>query len=175
MKIFLSFIFLFATCVFSYPARADWPATIGQYQCLEVEVFQVDRDKASNRKEKRTAKSPEEGLLRLQQKIVSAIQEEKIISEVNQAGRPSCSGKALVVGGMISDYNIGSAARTFLIGGFAGKTKIVAETYIKDKQTGQILVKRRIAESSPPAIGNSEPPVEKQFASNVGRFVRKGK
>lgn len=175
MKIFLSAIFLFGACAFSSYARADWAATVGQYQCLEVEVFQVDRDKASNRKEKRAAKSPEEGLLRLQQKIVSAIQEEKIITEVNQAGRPSCSGKALIVGGTISDYNVGSVAKTFLIGLGAGKTKIVAETYIKDKQTGEILLQKRIAESGKVAIGGTEPPVEKQFASNVGRFVHKGK
>jgi len=107
--------------LFSTSAHADWVSTLGKYDCLEIEKFQVNREDFSNRERERASAIPEETLDQLQHAIVGEATREKIVSQVKKA--PGCKGETIVFGGIVTDYKQGSRAARILVGLGAGKQK----------------------------------------------------
>lgn len=164
-------VFILAFLATGNRVHADWPSTVGQFNCVEVEVFRADEA----RQDKKNDPIPDEVLMRLQKKIVAAVAKQGTFKTVYEANIAACSGKSLLIGGNISRYEAGDAALRFTIGFGAGNDKIVALVSARDKASGQVLLERRIAESSKPGFVEGEPAVERQFARNVAVFLEKGK
>lgn len=171
MKLLALMCAVFAVFFSPGGVQADWPSTVGQFSCVEVERFGADEA----RQDKKNDPVPDEVLTRLQKKIMAAVAKSGTFRGVYEANQGSCTGKSLVVGGALSRYEAGNAALRFTIGFGAGNDKIVALVSARDKESGQVLLERRIAESSKPGLVEGEPAVERQFARNVAVFLQKGK
>jgi len=161
-------------CTNAYAAK--WTVTLSEYQCIEVEKFIVDRNDYSTKKLERAASIPDESLVSLQHKIVGEIIRKSILPEVKKADLEPCKSKAIVFGGKVTEYKKGSRAARILIGLGAGKQKFEVQSYIKDKQTGNILASKKIVDRKFGGIaGGDEAKGERDFAEKAMRFVRSGK
>jgi len=160
--------------LFSTSAHADWVSTLGKYDCLEIEKFQVNREDFSNRERERASAIPEETLDQLQHAIVGEATREKIVSQVKKA--PGCKGETIVFGGIVTDYKQGSRAARILVGLGAGKQKFQVESYLKDKKTDEPLANKQIIDRKVGGwAGGDEAKGHQDFAEKVTTFIKKGK
>jgi hypothetical protein len=163
-------------CISCVSFAGNWNSTLAEYNCLEVEKIQVDRNDFSTKKLERAAAFPEEMRTSLQHKIVGEISRENIIPSVKKAGTTACTGKTLIYGGKLTEYKKGSRAARIMIGMGAGKQKIEVDSYIKDKSTGQVLATKTVVDRKFGGIaGGDEAKGERDFAEKVARFVKNGK
>lgn len=176
MKIITILLVSFILSIPSVALAGPWTGTLKEYQCIEIEKFAVDREDFSSREMERAATIPDETLSRLQHKIVGEVTRAKIADEVTKADAKPCEGKALVLGGKVTDYKEGSRAARILVGWGAGKQKFEVQCYIKDKQSGDIIARKQVVDRKVGGIsGGDEAKGESDFAEKVVSFVKNGK
>lgn len=176
MKISTILLVSFILSIPSVALAGPWTATLKEYQCLEIEKFTVDREDFSSHETERAATIPDETLSRLQHKVVGEVIRAKIVGEVTKADAKPCEGRALVLGGKVTDYKEGDRAARMFIGWGSGKQKFEVQCYIKDKQSGNVLVKKQVVDRKVGGIaGGDEAKGESDFAEKVASFVKNGK
>lgn len=109
-------------------AWADWPETLKQYNCIEVEKFTVDRDTKGGKKDERASAIPDDTLGRLQQKIVTELQKSRVAGQITAAGQSQCKDKTLVFGGKMVDFKKGDKTKRYFIGLGAGAQKFEVDS-----------------------------------------------
>ena len=166
--------FFVGICFVCPPVFAeDWSETLKKYDCLEVEKFAVDRENFSSKKMERAATIPDEALDHLQHKVVGEVSRGNLLPKVSKT---ECTGKTLVFGGKVTDFKKGSRSARIWIGMGAGKQKFEVQCFLKDKVTGEVLVRKEIIDRKVGGwAGGDEAKGESDFAEKVAKFVKNGK
>ncbi|WP_179952284.1 DUF4410 domain-containing protein [Marinicella rhabdoformis] len=164
-KVFISSIALFAS--FSSFSKT--------YDCIEVNVFEVDRENISSRAFARAAEIPEETLNIIQTYVRTELNIDKNGLEAKKGAEDLCPSQssALELKGTVSDYKKGSRVMRYMVGFGAGKQKIQIEAELYDKETGELLKKDRVVDRKIGGlIGGSENKGKRDFAEKMNNFVR---
>lgn len=146
------------------------------YDCIEINVFDVDRENISTRAFARAAEIPEQTLVALQTYVKAELNidtnglEAKKGSEDNSCENPET---ALELKGTVSDYKKGSRVMRYMVGFGAGKQKIQIETELYDKTSGELIKQGRVVDRKIGGlVGGSENKGKRDFAEKMNNFVR---
>ncbi len=151
----------------------QWTEVLKNYDCLEVNLFQIDRSDLSTVELRRAIAIADDTLMIIQASIVQNINDAALFSKVFKSNESKCTGKVLLLGGRITDYKEGDQAARILIAiGGVGEQKIQAQCYLKDKASGNVLVEKTVALSNTFFSGNFAG--EELFAKRVASFVKEG-
>ena len=112
-----------------------------EFNCVEVEIFQVDRSTIESKQDKRAATIPEESLQKLQDAVALEVPLGIQGATGARVGRESCpdATRAVIFGGVVSDFKPGSRALRYFVGFGAGAQKFAVDVYLKVKSTGEVL------------------------------------
>lgn len=146
-----------------------------QYDCIEVNVFDVDRDNISTRALARAAEIPEEVLNSIQTYVRTELNIDENGLSAKKGGEDTCENQdaTLELKGTVSDYKKGSRMMRYMVGFGAGKQKIQIETELYDKSTGELLKKDRVVDRKIGGlVGGSENKGKRDFAEKMNNFVR---
>lgn len=147
-----------------------------QFDCVEVELFKVDRSEIASKKDKRAAMIPRKALATLQESIVLEIPLSIPGVSGMYAIEESCPNPetAVVVGGTISDYKKGSKALRIWVGLGAGAQKFAVEASVRTKSSNEVLATDEIVDRKVAGLfgGEDEKGVD-DFSEKVAGFVRK--
>jgi hypothetical protein len=147
------------------------------FNCIEVNLFSVDRDDISSRALARAASIPKETLDILQVYVRNELNIDKNGLKAVKGGIKVCedSKKALVLDGTITDYKKGSQVMRYMVGFGAGKQKIQIEAVLKNKGTNVVIKRDRVVDRKIGGlIGGSENKGKRDFAEKINNFVRIG-
>jgi hypothetical protein len=147
------------------------------FNCIEVNLFSVDRDNISTRAYARAASIPEETLNILQVYVRNELSIDHNGLKAVKGGEQKCENpkKALVLDGTISDYKKGSQVMRYMVGFGAGKQKIQIEAVLKNKSTNSIIKRDRVVDRKIGGlIGGSDNKGKRDFAEKMNNFVRTG-
>ncbi len=146
------------------------------YDCIEVSIFDVDRENISTRALARAAEIPEQTLQALQTYVRTELNIDDNGLEAKKGGIDhSCknSESALKLKGTITDYKKGSRVMRYMVGFGAGKQKIQIEAELFDKSTGDLIKKDRVVDRKIGGlVGGSENKGKRDFAEKMNNFVR---
>lgn len=145
------------------------------YDCIEVNVFSVDRENISTRELARAAEIPEQMLKTIQTYVRTELNIDENGLMAKKGGDDVCESteKALELKGTVTDYKKGSRMMRYMVGFGAGKQKIQIEAELYDKESGELLKKDRVVDRKIGGlIGGSENKGKKDFAEKMNNFVR---
>lgn len=145
------------------------------YDCIEVNVFTVDRENISTRELARAAEIPEQMLQTIQTYVRTELNIDENGLEAKKGGEDACESakSALELKGVITDYKKGSRMMRYMVGFGAGKQKIQIEAELYDKETGKLLKKDEVVDRKIGGlVGGSENKGKKDFAEKMNNFVR---
>ncbi len=146
------------------------------YDCVEVELFQIDRTQIQSKKDKRAAHIPRDALEVLRKSIVLEVPLSVPGMVGMYAGEESCpdAARAIILGGTMSDYKKGNKVARYLVGMGAGAQKFAVQAWIKDKATGQVLGSQEVVDRKVGGFvgGSAEKGVD-DFSEKMTRFIRK--
>lgn len=145
------------------------------YDCIEVNLFTVDRENISTRALARAAEIPEQILQIIQTYVRTELNIDENGLEAKKGGDNACESvdSTLELKGTVTDYKKGSRMMRYMVGFGAGKQKIQIEAELYDKATGKLLKKDRVVDRKIGGlIGGSENKGKKDFAEKVNNFVR---
>ena len=146
-----------------------------QYDCIEVNVFEVDRDNISTRALARAIEIPDQTLMALQTYVRTELNIDSNGLTARKGGEESCDNidAALELKGTVTDYKKGSRMMRYMVGFGAGKQKIQIEAELYDKSSGDLIRKDRVVDRKIGGlIGGSENKGKKDFAEKMNNFVR---
>jgi hypothetical protein len=147
---------------------------VASYDCVEVELFKVDRSEIKDKKDKRAATIPREALATLQQAIVLEIPLSVPGAKGMYANEESCPNPdtAVVMGGTVSDYKKGSKAMRYWVGMGAGAQKFAVEAWVRPKNSDQAIATDEIIDRKVGGLlgGEDEKGVD-DFSEKVARFI----
>lgn len=146
------------------------------YDCIEVNMFTVDRENISTRELARASEIPDQILASLQTYVRTELNIDSNGLEAKKGTKDnSCKNPktALELKGTVSDYKKGSKMMRYMVGFGAGKQKIQIETELYDKASGDLIKKDRVVDRKIGGlIGGSENKGKKDFAEKMNNFVR---
>ena len=145
------------------------------YDCIEVNLFEVDRDNISTRELARAAEIPTETLLSIQTYVRTELNIDENGLAAKKGGDDSCEKmeSALELKGTITDFKAGSRMMRYMVGFGAGKQKIQIETELYDKESGDLIEKDQVVDRKIGGlIGGSENKGKRDFAEKMNNFVR---
>lgn len=146
------------------------------YDCIEVNIFDVDRENISTRALARAAEIPEQTLTAIQTYVRAELNIDSNGLEAIKGGEDdSCENPetALELKGSVSDYKKGSRMMRYMVGFGAGKQKIQIETELYDKLSGELIKKDRVVDRKIGGlVGGSENKGKRDFAEKMNNFVR---
>ncbi len=148
-----------------------------EFNCIEINLFTVDRDDISSRALARAASIPEETLNLLQVYVRNELNIDKNGLKAVKGGEASCEDPktALVLDGLITDYKKGSQVMRYMVGFGAGKQKIQIEAVLINKDTNKVIKKDRVVDRKIGGlIGGSNDKGKRDFAEKINNFVRTG-
>lgn len=148
---------------------------LAQYDCVEVELFKIDRSQIESKKDKRAAMIPRKALATLQESIVLEVPLSIPGVARMYAIEESCPNPetAVVMGGTISDYKKGSKALRYWVGLGAGAQKFAVEAWIRTKATNELLASDEIVDRKVGGLlgGEDEKGVD-DFSEKVAGLIR---
>ena len=146
------------------------------YDCIEVNVFEVDRENISSRELARAAEIPDQTLMALQTYVRTELNIDANGLEAKKGGEDhACENieTALELKGTVTDYKKGSRVMRYMVGFGAGKQKIQIETELYDKASSELIKKDRVVDRKIGGlVGGSENKGKKDFAEKMNNFVR---
>lgn len=151
-------------------------ASVPAYDCVEVEVFKVDRSQITSKKDKRAATIPREALVKLQESIVLEIPLSVPGVAGMYAGEESCPDDTVAarLSGVVSDYKPGNRAVRYWVGLGAGAQKFAVEATVTDKLSGRILAQDEVVDRKVGGwVGGSDDKGVDDFSEKVASLVRK--
>ncbi len=159
------------------PAAAPAQDISGQFDCIELELFTVNKDDVTDSAEARAAEIPPEMLEELRNYIVIEIPREMPGMQTRQAPEQKCNddGRGLVFGGQVTDYKKGNKAARYFIGFGAGKQKFEVDAVLKRKSDGSIIAQDRVVDRKAGGVfGGSTDKGKQDFAEKVADFIHEG-
>lgn len=149
-------------------------ATAAAYDCVEVELFKVDRADIRDKQDKRAATIPRAALATLQQAIVLEIPLSVPGARGMYANEEACPdpATAVVVGGTVSDYKKGSKALRYWVGMGAGAQKFAVEAWVRPKTSDQVIATDEIIDRKVAGLlGGEDDKGVDDFSEKVARFI----
>lgn len=152
------------------------PLLASSYDCVEIAMFEVDRNNFSTREYERAAATPVEFLEQFQHATVGEIiRAENGLTAVKE-GESSCpdEASALVFGGTVTDFKAGNQALRYFVGMGAGKQKLAVDAWLKDKSTGNVIHADEIIDRKWAGFGGGDDRKGvRDFAEKVNVFLNK--
>ncbi len=146
------------------------------YECIEVNLFEVDRENISTREMARAAEIPDQTIASIQTYVRTELNIDSNGLSAKKGGETdSCENPdtTLELKGTITDWKKGSRVMRYMVGFGAGKQKIQIEAELYDKATGELLKKDRVVDRKIGGlIGGSENKGKRDFAEKMNNFVR---
>lgn len=150
------------------------PFSAKAYECVEVHLFDVDRNDFSSRALSRATEIPEEMLNSIQTFVLTEINVTDNGLKANKPDQCENPEKTLVLSGKITDYKKGNRAVRYIVGFGAGKQKIQIQAKLMNKGTGQVLAEDKIVDRKIGGlVGGSANKGQRDFAEKVDKFIRK--
>lgn len=147
------------------------------YDCIEVFLFEVDRDNFSTKEYERAAATPEEFLEFFQHSTIGElIRSENGLTAV-KAQEEQCpeDSVALQMGGQVTDYKAGNQAMRYWVGFGAGKQKLAVNAWLRDKSSQEVIYEDRIVDRKWAGWGGGDDRKgARDFAEKVDKFVVQG-
>lgn len=148
-----------------------------QFDCIELELFTVNKDDVSNSGEARATLIPDETLEQLRGYIASEVPLEMPGMKTRNAPEAKCDDdqRALVFGGRVTDYKKGSQAARYFVGFGAGKQKFAVDAVLKRKSDGSVIAQDEVVDRKIGGlIGGSKDKGKQDFAEKVADFIHGG-
>lgn len=150
-------------------------ATASQFDCVEVELFHVDRSHIASKQDKRAAAIPEDALKKLQDAVALEVPLGMPGTTGLRALEESCpdASRALIFGGTVSDFKPGSQALRYFVGFGAGAQKFAVDVFLKNKATGEVIANGEVIDRKVGGLlgGDSDKGVD-DFSEKAVRFIR---
>lgn len=148
-----------------------------QFDCIEIELFAIDRDDISDRGEARATLISPELLTELRGFIASEIPLEIPGMKTRLTPEQACENpdRSLVFGGRVTDYKKGSQAARYLVGFGAGKQKFEVDVVLKRKTDETVISQGTVVDRKIGGlIGGSKDKGRQDFAEKVADFIHSG-
>lgn len=163
------------TAAFGVLLATSASASPAKFDCVEVELFKVNRDEIKSKKDKRAAMIGRDVLAKLQEYVVLEVPLSIPGMKGMYANEETCPDpeRALVFGGQISDYKPGSKALRYWVGMGAGAQKFAVDAYVKEKATGKILVEGDVVDRKIGGLlGGEDDKGVDDFSEKAASFIR---
>jgi hypothetical protein len=148
-----------------------------QFDCIELELFAVDKDDISVKADARASMIPPEELTELRVYIASEIPLQMPGMKTRLAPEERCEddSRSLVFGGRVIDYKKGSQVARYMVGFGAGKQKFEADAVVKRKSDGSVITQGTVVDRKIGGlIGGSKDKGKQDFAEKVADFIHSG-
>ncbi len=148
------------------------------YDCIEIKLFDVDRNDFSSNAMTRATEIPEEILHDVQHVIVAEMSRDadnglRAVKSDDPENTCDADSSTLVLSGKITDYKKGNRAVRYLVGLGFGKQKIQVQAELHDKATGRLLKNDRVVDRKFGGLaGGSAHKGKRDFAEKINNFVR---
>ncbi len=146
------------------------------YDCIEVNLFEVDREDISTREMARAAEIPEQTLKAIHTYVRTELNVVENGLVAKKGGEDACesTASALELKGTVTDFKPGSRVMRYMVGFGAGKQKIQIEAELYDKETSQLIKNGRVVDRKVGGwVGGSENKGKRDFAEKINKFVMK--
>lgn len=147
------------------------------FTCVDIPLFDVDRNNHSTREMERAAMIPQEVLEKIQFITVGEVlRSPNGLSATKGVQGDVCmqDGSSLVLEGKVTDYKKGNRAMRYLVGFGAGKQKIQTDLVLKDKTTGKIIATGTVIDRKIGGlVGGSDDKGKHDYAEKVDKFIKK--
>ncbi|HEU0223858.1 MAG TPA: DUF4410 domain-containing protein [Steroidobacteraceae bacterium] len=161
-----------AALLLASPAHAEDISS--QFDCIELELFTVQRDDIADRGEARATLIPPEMLTELRDYIASEIPLEIPGMKTRHAPEQQCedASRGLVFGGRVTDFKKGSQVARYMVGFGAGKQKFEVDTTLRRKADGSVIAQGLVVDRKIGGlIGGSKDKGKQDFAEKVADFI----
>ncbi len=151
-------------------------AGAGDWDCVEILRFEVDRQDFSTREMERASATPDEFLESVQRAMAGEIVRGDSGLSAVMAGEDACpnDASALEFGGQVTDFKPGSRLARYVVGFGAGKQKLQVQAWLRAKATGEVLTEGRIVDRKVAGFGGgSGDKGIRDFAEKVDKFIGK--
>ena len=148
-----------------------------QFDCIELELFTVNKDDVSDAGDARATLIPEGMLADLRDYIASETPLEMPGMKTRLAPEQKCEdqGRSLVFGGRVTDYKKGSQAARYFVGSGAGKQKFEVDAVLKRKGDGSVVAQGTVVDRKIGGlIGGSKDKGKEDFAEKIADFIHGG-
>lgn len=155
-------------------AMASAQTSAQSYDCVELELFAVDKEHIDDREAARASMIPPEVLNELRQFVAIEIPLEISGMATRNAPDESCpdAATALVFGGKVTDYKKGNQVARYLVGFGAGKQKFAVDAWVKRKQDGSVLKQGEVVDRKIGGLlGGSKDKGKSDFGEKVADFI----
>lgn len=145
-----------------------------QFDCVELELFTVDKENIADREDARAAMIPPEKLTELRDYIAVEIPLEMPGVKTRLAPDQHCEDatRGLVFGGRITDYKKGSQAARYFVGFGAGKQKFAVHATLRRKSDGSLIAEGEIVDRKIGGlIGGSKDKGKQDFGEKAADFI----
>lgn len=166
-----------AVAVLLFSSSSTAADIYSQFDCIELELFTVDKDDISDRGEARATMIPEKTLEDLRMYIASEIPLEMAGMKTRLVPEQQCEddSRALVFGGRVIDYKKGSQAARYFVGLGAGKQKFEVDAVLKRKNDGSIIRQESVVDRKVGGLlGGSKDKGKQDFAEKIADFIHGG-
>ena len=148
-----------------------------QFDCVELELFTVQKDDIADRADARAALIPLEWLTELRTYIALEIPLEITGMKTRLAPEERCDDdeRSLVFGGRVTDFKKGNQAARYFVGFGAGKQKFEVDAVLKRKSDGSVIAQDVVVDRKIGGlIGGSKDKGKQDFAEKVADFIHGG-
>jgi hypothetical protein len=148
-----------------------------QFDCIELELFTVNKDDVTDSAEARATMIPPEKLVELRDYIASEIPLEMPGMKTRLVPEQQCDDdeRSLVFGGRVTDYKKGNQAARYLVGFGAGKQKFAVDAVLKRKSDGSVIAQDEVVDRKVGGLfGGSKDKGKQDFAEKVADFIHEG-
>lgn len=148
-----------------------------QFDCVELELFTVDKDDITDSGEARATLIAPEMLAELRAFIASEIPLEIPGMRTRLAPEQSCedADRSLVFGGRVTDFKKGSQLARYMVGFGAGKQKFEVDVALKRKSDATVISQGTVVDRKAGGlIGGSKDKGKQDFAEKVADFIHSG-
>jgi hypothetical protein len=148
-----------------------------QFDCIELELFTVQKDEIADRGDARAAMIPPEKLTELREYIAVEIPLEIAGMKTRLAPEHQCEDnqRSLTFGGQVTDYKKGNQAARYFVGFGAGKQKFEVDAVLKRKSDGSVIAQDLVVDRKIGGlIGGSKDKGKQDFAEKVADFIHGG-
>lgn len=169
------FYLLIATLLLVPSAQADDISS--QFDCIELELFTVQKEDITDRADARAALIPPEKLTELRDYIAVEIPLEIAGMKTRLVPEQRCDddSRSLVFGGQVTDYKKGNQAARYFVSFGAGKQKFEVDAVLKRKSDGSVIVQDIVVDRKIGGLlGGSKDKGKQDFAEKVADFIHTG-
>jgi len=148
-----------------------------QFDCVELELFTVDKDSIADREDARAAMIPPEMLAELRDYIAVEIPLEIPGMKTRNAPDQRCEDdqRSLTFGGRVTDYKKGSQVARYMVGLGAGKQKFAVDAVLKRKSDGSTITQGEVIDRKIGGlVGGSKDKGKEDFAEKIADFIHSG-